>query len=197
MTSGSAEGRAGRPLRIALVGMMGSGKSAVARRLAARLRCECVEMDDLIAAEAGRAIPEIFEEEGEAGFRRREVALLRRLARRQGVVVSTGGGVVTTAEARRVLKRHFVTFWLRVSPEEAWRRLGSPKGRPMLLAVRAAGAPPRAGAFSPLSRLRLLARMRRISYQAAGRSIVTTGRRPDEIAATIERHLARAVPGKR
>ena len=77
-----------------LVGLMGAGKSTVGRLLAERLGRAFVDLDDEIAREAGRSIPEIFEAEGEAGFRRREREALER-AGRTSHVVALGGGAIS------------------------------------------------------------------------------------------------------
>ncbi|MFB6259776.1 MAG: shikimate kinase, partial [Thiohalorhabdaceae bacterium] len=99
---------------IFLVGPMGSGKSTVGRALAARLGTNLVDLDELVAAGAGLSIPEIFEAEGEAGFRDREQAALADIADLRGpLVVATGGGAVLReanrrrmAEAGRVVYLH-------------------------------------------------------------------------------------------
>ena len=79
--------------QIYLTGFMGSGKSTVGPLVGARLGRRFLDLDDLIAERAGRAIPAIFEAEGEAGFRRREADALRAVSREDGrAVVATGGG---------------------------------------------------------------------------------------------------------
>jgi shikimate kinase/3-dehydroquinate synthase len=75
-----------------LTGFMATGKSTVGRLLAARLRRPFLDLDDAIEAAAGRSVAEIFESEGEAGFRRRERAALQRITAGPGAVVATGGG---------------------------------------------------------------------------------------------------------
>jgi shikimate kinase/3-dehydroquinate synthase len=75
-----------------LTGFMATGKSTVGRLLAARLRRPFLDLDDAIEAAAGRSVAEIFEHEGEAGFRRRESAALRRISAGPAAVVATGGG---------------------------------------------------------------------------------------------------------
>ncbi|MDE0654357.1 MAG: shikimate kinase [bacterium] len=133
---------------IALVGMMGSGKSETGRRLARVLGCRFVDCDELVAAEAGCSIPEIFEAEGETGFRRRESETLAGvLAAGDAAVIATGGGVVTVAGNRALLATTAVC-WLRARPEVLAARVGDGSGRPMLTS--AAGAE---GALDRLDRL--------------------------------------------
>lgn len=117
---------------IALVGMMGSGKSETGWRLARVLGRRFVDCDELVAAGAGRSIPEIFEAEGEAGFRRRESETLTAvLAGGDAAVIATGGGVVTVADNRALLADAAV-FWLRARPEVLADRVGDGSGRPLL-----------------------------------------------------------------
>jgi len=117
---------------IALVGMMGSGKSETGRRLALVLGRGFLDCDALVVAAAGRSIPEIFEAEGEAGFRRRESENLAAvLASAEPLVVATGGGVVTVG-ANRDLLAGAVVCWLRVRPEVLATRVSDGSGRPLL-----------------------------------------------------------------
>lgn len=97
---------------IVLIGMPGCGKSAVGRALAERLGRELAEADAVIAEEAGKTIPEIFADEGEAGFRARETAVLRALGKRSGLILSTGGGCVTREENYPLLHQNGTIFWL-------------------------------------------------------------------------------------
>lgn len=158
---------------------MGSGKSTVGRRLARRLGFRFVDMDREIARAAGASVPRLFARDGEAAFRRREVALLARLATRPRLVVATGGGVVTTPAARTALGRSFRTFWLDLSAARAWERLGAATGRP-LLETGPGG--------TPLGRLRRLARERRPLYEHVGERVPVGGVPPE---AVVERLLAR------
>lgn len=96
---------AGVVRRIVLTGFMGSGKSTVGPLLAERLGWKFVDADDVIEAEAGCTIPEIFQREGEAGFRERERATIERLAEGDGLVLALGGGAIETAATRELLKR--------------------------------------------------------------------------------------------
>ena len=115
--------------------MMGSGKSETGRELARLLGRGFVDCDELVAAEAGRSIPEIFEAEGEAGFRHRESKTLAGvLAGDEAAVIATGGGVVTVAGNRALLATAAVC-WLRARPEVLAARVGDGSGRPMLAPV--------------------------------------------------------------
>jgi len=89
--------------RIVLTGFMGSGKSTVGPLLAERLGWTFVDADDVIAAEAGRAIPEIFAREGEAAFRDRERATIARLVGEDALVLALGGGAIEDTATRESL----------------------------------------------------------------------------------------------
>ena len=150
--------------RVALVGLMGSGKSRVGERLARALDWPFHDLDRRVAEEAGRSIPEIFRTEGEAGFRRREAGALAAVAALDPpLIAATGGGVVLAAENRSLLASAFTVVWLRVDPAEAARRVGGDPDRPLL------------GPGSPVERLRELARVRDPLYAAIAHLAVPTG----------------------
>ena len=95
-----------------LIGYMGCGKSTVGRLLAERMRLPLIDLDEEIARAAGKTIPEIFAQEGEAGFRARETAALERALARGDGVIATGGGIVTRAENIRMMREKGVVVWL-------------------------------------------------------------------------------------
>ena len=97
---------------ILLIGMMGCGKSTVGRLLAARMKLPLIDLDEEIARAAGRSIPEIFAEEGDAGFRLRETAALERALAEEDCVIATGGGIVTRAENIRLMREKGTVVWL-------------------------------------------------------------------------------------
>ena len=89
--------------RVVLTGFMGSGKSTVGPLVARLLGWNFVDVDDVIAAEAGCSIPEIFRDEGEKDFRRRERETIARLASGDALVLALGGGAIEDAETRGLL----------------------------------------------------------------------------------------------
>ena len=105
-----------------LVGMMGSGKTSTGRPLAERLGYGFVDADAVIEQAAGCSIPEIFERDGEAGFRALESQVLNAISQRHSLVVATGGGVVTQQENWGLLHSGIV-IWLDVVPEQLMQRL--------------------------------------------------------------------------
>lgn len=122
------------PLNVILIGFMGSGKSAIGLRLAGLLGFEFIDMDACIAAQAGRSIPEIFAEEGEAGFRARETAVLWELVNsgKEHAIISTGGGIVTQPVNNAPLRALGWIVWLTTSDEILWQRVRRNRERPML-----------------------------------------------------------------
>jgi shikimate kinase len=99
--------------RIVLVGFMGAGKSTVGRELAALLGWDLVDLDERIAARAGRSVAEIFDRGGEEAFRALELEEARRAMRGERVVIAAGGGAFAREETRAVLSRGATTVWLR------------------------------------------------------------------------------------
>lgn len=112
---------------------MASGKSTVGPRLARRLECAFVDLDDVIEKAAGRSIPDIFAAEGEAAFREREATALRATAAEEHVVVALGGGALAQPDALRWARAAGTVVYLQASPAELARRLAeAPDDRPLL-----------------------------------------------------------------
>ncbi len=110
------------PNNLILIGISTTGKSEVGRRLAQRLGFQFVDTDEAIVAQAGLDIAQIFESEGESGFRRRESQVLAEACRGDGQVVATGGGVVKGQAHREMMRRHGMVVLLEASPETIQKR---------------------------------------------------------------------------
>lgn len=119
-------------INIILVGMMGAGKTTIGRSLAAFTGKQFYDCDHEIQERTGVTIPVIFEIEGEAGFRKRESQVLRRLVKKSGVVLATGGGAVLNKDNRRLLKQSGIVVYLRASVNDLYRRTRYDKSRPLL-----------------------------------------------------------------
>jgi shikimate kinase len=117
---------------IALVGMMGVGKSSVGKRLAAMLGVPFVDADDEIELAAKLTIPEIFEAFGEAGFRDGERRVIARLIDGLPKVVATGGGAFCNDETRALLLKNAITVWLDSDIDTLFERVGRRNHRPLL-----------------------------------------------------------------
>ena len=115
-----------------LVGMMGSGKTSTGRPLAERLGYGFVDADAVIEQAAGCTIPEIFEQNGESGFRALETQVLNAISQRHSLVVATGGGVVTQSQNWGLLHSGIV-IWLDVERDQMLKRLRADETpRPLL-----------------------------------------------------------------
>ena len=117
---------------IALVGLMGVGKSTVGRRLAQRLDVPFVDADHEIEAAAGMSIPDIFATHGEPYFRDGEARVMKRLLEGPSLVLATGGGAILNAETRERLKACAVTVWMRADLEVVAERVQRRDTRPLL-----------------------------------------------------------------
>ena len=124
------------PLRrrtIALVGLMGVGKSSVGRRLASALGLPFRDADTEVEAAAGRTIPEIFAALGEPAFRDGERRVIARLLEGSPHVLATGGGAFMSPETRGLIKSRAVSVWLKADLDVLVQRLGRKDTRPLLI----------------------------------------------------------------
>ena len=118
-----------------LIGPMGAGKTSIGRRLAARLELPFIDLDLAFEERAGVSIALTFEIEGEAGFRKRESALLAELVRQRGIILSTGGGAVLDEGNRKLLRENGFVVWLDANVQTQLERLHADRKRPLLAAV--------------------------------------------------------------
>jgi shikimate kinase len=124
------------PLRrrtIALVGLMGVGKSSVGRRLANALGLPFRDADAEVEAAAARPIPDIFAELGEPAFREGERRVIARLLDEAPHVLATGGGAFMDARTRELIKEKAISIWLKTDLEVLARRVGRKDNRPLLV----------------------------------------------------------------
>jgi shikimate kinase len=158
---------------IILTGFMGTGKSTVGKILAERLGYGFVDTDELIVAQSGRTIAEIFEADGEAVFRQMEAAVAEQLAGERGLVIATGGGFMLNAANAEAMERSGQVFCLKAPAEEILRRLEADDNRRPLLAV-----------ANPFERIETLLAEREAEY---GRfvGVENAGKTPGEIATQI------------
>jgi shikimate kinase len=117
---------------IVLVGLMGAGKTSVGRRLAEKLGIPFVDADHEIETAAGKTIPEIFADHGEAYFREGERRVISRLLQAGAQVLATGGGAYMNDETRAGIREHGVSVWLRADLPLLMKRVSKRPGRPLL-----------------------------------------------------------------
>ena len=158
-----------RKENIVLIGMPGSGKSAVGRLLAEKTGKPLADTDQLVVERAGKSIPDIFREDGETAFRDLESSVIRELAKTGGQIISTGGGSVLRQENVTVLRQNGRLFWLDRDPEA----LIPTDDRPL------------ADTEAKMKRLYL---EREPVYRAAADATVTVTGTPEDVARQIALH---------
>jgi shikimate kinase len=165
-----------------LIGPMGSGKTAVGRRLATLLGKEFFDSDAEIEKRTGVDIRYIFEKEGEARFRMREREVIASLTSLDSVVVATGGGVILDAGNRERLAKTGTVVYLETNIDTLVRRTKSAKTRPLLMND------------DPRAVLERLMTIRRPLYEStADLRVETTGRQVRAVAADIHQRLTQRV----
>ena len=167
---------------VVLVGMMGSGKSSVGKRLGARLGLPFVDADTEIETAAGMTIPEIFAQRGESEFRDGERRVIARvLATRSPLVLATGGGAFMNEETRRRIAELGISIWLKATPEVLMRRVRKRSNRPLLQTA------------DPEGTLRRMLTEREPAYALADLTLISREEPHevvvDEIVAALGRHL--------
>lgn len=117
---------------VVLVGMMGSGKTAIGKALSTQLGVPFLDSDAEIEAAANATIAEIFERDGEEFFRRRESEVIKRLLSGTPSILSTGGGAFLAERNRDAISQKGVSLWLNASLETLWERVRHKTTRPLL-----------------------------------------------------------------
>jgi shikimate kinase len=120
------------PRSIVLVGMMGAGKTAVGRRLAAAFGLPFIDADEEIEAAAGCSISDIFALHGEAAFRDGERRVIERLLKQPVSVLATGGGAFMDERIRDIIRASGISIWLKADLETLWQRVRRRSHRPLL-----------------------------------------------------------------
>jgi shikimate kinase len=166
--------------RIALIGMPGAGKTTVGKSLAKALSLRFFDTDRELVSRTGVSVATIFEIEGEAGFRRREAALIAELLLQDGLVLATGGGSILNAQTRISMKEAAVVIYLRASLEALAERTQKDTSRPLL-------------SGNNRDKLRELLAAREPLYQETAHFTFDTGRQsPAKLAASIAKALNQA-----
>lgn len=164
---------------IALIGLMGAGKTTVARVLGERLGVSVADLDGMIEAIEGCSIAELFERAGDAWFRRRESELLAEAIRSGVRVVACGGGVVLDPAQCALLRERCRVVWLEVDPVEAARRVTAQHTDP-------ASVRPLLSGEAPEARLATVLEARAALYaEAAHVRVATQGRTPEQVADAV------------
>ncbi len=118
---------------IALIGFMGTGKTAAGRLLAERLHKKFAETDALIEQKSGKSIPEIFQQDGEVAFRELEIEVIKEVAEGKNQVIACGGGIVLNKINIDRLKQDSIIAYLTASPRVILERTsGDGETRPLL-----------------------------------------------------------------
>ncbi len=167
-------------MNIYLIGYRGSGKTTIARHLATMLWWNWIDADSHLERQAGRTIREIFETDGEQGFRDLESRVVADLSLYSQLVIALGGGAVLRQENRSRIKASGKCVWLKASPELLWSRIQADPPttarRPNLTAQ---------GGIEEVQRL--LTERTPVYEECADLTVETDGRAPLAIATTIAR----------
>ena len=161
------------PRNLVLVGFMGTGKSAVGRRVAALAAAPFLEMDAELERRAGKSISRIFAEDGEPAFRDQEAQLAEEWGRKQGAVISCGGGVVLREANLRALHANGLLVCLTARPEVILARTARAAKRPLL------------AGDNPEQKIRDLLAARAPLYAKISVQIDTSDLGPEELAAQV------------
>jgi 3-dehydroquinate synthase len=165
------------PEKIFLAGFMGTGKTAVGQALAERLGFQFIDTDHLIEKSAGKSVSEIFSQEGEKSFRRREAQAVREILKQKNLVVALGGGTICFSGHLDKLQKHGTLILLTAGLREALGRVQREGGRPLLQGP------------DPEAQARALLAQRQPFYAKVPWQIATDRRTPAKLAEQIHREL--------
>lgn len=168
---------------IVLVGMPGSGKSSIGRRLAQRLGLEFSDADAEIERAANMTIPELFQTKGEAEFRKGEQKVIARLLESGPLVIATGGGAFMNDLTRERIREKGISIWLKADVETLLKRVKRKSNRPLLQTP------------NPEATLRDLLAIREAVYSEADLFVTSSEVPHEEVVEAIVDLLETALPG--
>ncbi len=164
---------------IALIGFMGTGKTAVGRILAKKLKLEFIETDSVIENKTGQTIPQIFTDQGEMGFRELEIQAVKEIAYKQHAVIACGGGLVLNWINIDRLRQNAVVVNLTASPLVTLKRITRQVGQRPLLDV-----------TDPITTIRDMIKFRKPFYERASDININTSKlTPEAVAEEIVRRI--------
>ncbi len=164
---------------IILVGMMGAGKTTVGKLLAKQLGKTFMDCDEEIQRRTGVTITHIFDVEGEAGFRKRETAVILELVQLDNIILATGGGAVLSCTNREALACNGVVVYLKGSVHDLWQRTRHDRGRPLLQTA------------DPLGRLKELYKQRDPLYSELADLTIHSGKQSAQtLVSKLQQELA-------
>lgn len=162
---------------IFFIGMMGTGKTTIGRKLADQIGYHWVDIDDQLEKNWGFTIAEYFKRYGEEAFRQEETNMLQKFVHQSPSVITTGGGIVLRPENRTLMLKHGWVVHLTAHPEELIRRLQNDQTRPLLAGENLE------------KRIRQLMKERAELYQNAHVTIDTTNQTPHSVLKEVKRFL--------
>lgn len=165
-------------MKIALIGFMGSGKSAIASYMKKTLNWEVIEMDTLLEEREKCTISEIFSEKGEEYFRNLETELLREIQYKERIVISCGGGVPLKWENVELMKKNGKIILLQASPETIFNRIRGDRTRPLLK-----------NNMSLIAISSMMEKREKIYKEAADITVTVDGKTVEQIFAEIQEHI--------
>ncbi len=164
---------------IVLIGFMGSGKSAVAKKLAQKLKLKFVDLDKAIEEKEQKPITEIFSQKGEGHFRRIEKDMVKEVSAKDAQVIACGGGVALDPENIANLRQQGSLIYLKASPEAIFNRTKGKKHRPLL------------NVGQPEKKIEELLKFREAFYAQADYTVETSNLSVEEVANEIIKILKR------
>ena len=160
--------------KIALIGMMGSGKSTISKILANKINFQSIELDEIFTQQENSSIADFFKNQGEEKFREVETEILKKALENENIVLSTGGGVVLKKENRNLLfQNNIFVIYLEATPETIFNRIKNDTTRPLLKVE------------NPKQEIENLINKRQEFYKLANLTINTDNKTTDEITEEI------------
>jgi len=160
--------------KIALIGMMGCGKSTVSKELANKLNFNLFELDEIFEQQENIKIKDYFNKYGENNFRKIETKILNEIIKKENIIISCGGGIILSKENRDMLfNTNIITVYLKTSIDEIFSRIKNDKTRPLLQVE------------NPKEEIKKILSAREMFYKKADLTILTNNKTPEEITNEI------------